>query len=202
MYWNNNILNNGLCGGLNTSQISNVDLNQNNTQDIIVFDRNNGKLYPFINLGITDSVNYKYQPEYRKHFPNINHWILMREYNCDGLMDIFTYNQASMSVYKNNSINSLSFALEEDVVETLYGSNSLNLFVSDVDIPAIDDIDGDGDLDVLTFNILGGYIEYHKNLSIEMYGHCDSLIFERVDECWGDVYEVLTATHYTAVTHS
>jgi len=188
-YENNNILQNGLCGGLNTSQISSIDLNQNNIKDIIAFDRSNGKLYPFVNLGINDSINYQYKPEYRKFFPNIHNWILMRDYNCDGLMDIFTYNQASMSVYKNNSINSLSFILEEDVVETLYGSNSLNLFVSDVDIPAIDDIDGDGDLDVLTFNILGGYIEYHKNLSIEMYGHCDSLIFERFDECWGDVYE-------------
>ncbi len=188
-YENNNILKNGLCGGLNTSQISSVDLNQNNIKDIIAFDRSNGKLYPFVNLGINDSINYQYKPEYRKNFPNIHDWILMRDYNCDGLIDIFTYNQASMSVYRNNSTTYLSFVLEEDVVETLYGSNSLNMFVSDVDIPAIDDIDGDGDLDVLTFNILGGYIEYHKNMSIEMYGNCDSLIFERFDECWGDIYE-------------
>ena len=186
---NNVILQNGLCGGLNTSQISNIDLNQNNIQDLIVFDKSNGKLYPFVNAGITDSINYNYTPEYRKDFPNIHHWMLMRDYNCDGLMDIFTYNQASMSVYKNTSNNSISFTLVEDIVETSYGSSSLNLFVSDVDIPAIDDIDGDGDLDVLTFHILGGYIEYHKNLSMETYGHCDSLIFARADACWGDVYE-------------
>ena len=37
---NNVILQNGLCGGLNTSQISNIDLNQNNIQDLIVFDTN------------------------------------------------------------------------------------------------------------------------------------------------------------------
>ena len=57
---NNIILQNGLCGGLNTSQISNIDLNQNNIQDLIVFDRSNGKLYPFVNAGITDSINYNY----------------------------------------------------------------------------------------------------------------------------------------------
>ena len=49
MHENNNILLNGLSGGLNNCQFSEVDLNQNNTKDLVVFDRNNGKIYPFIN---------------------------------------------------------------------------------------------------------------------------------------------------------
>ncbi|MCB0779375.1 MAG: hypothetical protein KDC03_07565, partial [Flavobacteriales bacterium] len=53
-----------------------------------------------------------------------------------------------------------------------------NLFVTQVDVPGIVDVDGDGDLDVLTFSIFGSYMEYHKNLSMELYGTCDSLTFE------------------------
>ncbi|MGJ8661131.1 MAG: T9SS type A sorting domain-containing protein, partial [Bacteroidota bacterium] len=60
-----------------------------------------------------------------------------------------------------------------------------NLYVSSSDIPAIHDIDDDGDLDVLTFSLGGSHLEYHKNLSQETYGHSDSLIFELRNRCWG-----------------
>ena len=57
----------------------------------------------------------------------------------------------------------------------------------------MEDIDYDGDLDILTFSILGGFIEYHKNLSMETYGNCDSLIFELSESCWGLFYEGLNS---------
>lgn len=61
----------------------------------------------------------------------------------------------------------------------------VNLYVSSIDIPAIEDVDGDGDLDIITFSILGSQVEYHKNLSMERYGDCDSLDYELRNKCWG-----------------
>ena len=72
--------------------------------------------------------------------------------------------------------------------ELLFSDNwgeLLALYVSSSDIPAIVDVDFDGDIDVLTFHIGGEYLRYHKNMSRELYGHSDSLVFELKNECWG-----------------
>ena len=47
----------------------------------------------------------------------------------------------------------------------------------------------DGDLDILTFNVGGGYLGFYRNLSIERGFGADSLIFELDDDCWGGFFE-------------
>ena len=179
-----------LDGGINSAQFSNVDLNLDGVMDLIVFDRSGDKLNPYINY----NGNYTYAPKYRNNFPKIHDWILMRDYNLDGKNDIFTYSSGGMAVYLNTSNNvDLEFTEITQLVFSDYGSNFLNIYISPVDIPAISDIDYDGDLDVLTFSILGGFVEYHKNQSMELYGHCDSLIFEFSESCWGLFYEGLNS---------
>ena len=179
-----------LSGGINSGQFSNIDLNLDGIMDLIVFDKSGNKLIPFIN----DNGTYKYEPKYRENFPEIHDWAILADYNCDGKNDIFTYSSAGMAVYLNTSITSLSFSVVDTLVRSDYGGAiPLNIFISPVDIPAITDIDFDGDLDVLTFSILGGFIEYHKNLSMELYGNCDSLKFEFSESCWGLFYEGLNS---------
>src|SRR5690606_18993562 len=51
------------------------------------------------------------------------------------------------------------------------------------------DVDGDGDLDILTFDVNGGCMEWHRNLSMELYASCDSLVFTRVTANWGNFVE-------------
>ena len=179
-----------LDGGINSGQFSNIDLNLDGVMDLIVFDRSGNKLNPYIN----NNGNYIYAPKYRNNFPKIHDWILMRDYNLDGKNDIFTYSSGGMAVYLNTSNNvDLEFTEITQLVLSDYGSNFLNIYISPVDIPAISDIDYDGDLDVLTFSILGGFVEYHKNQSMELYGNCDSLIFEFSESCWGLFYEGLNS---------
>ena len=179
-----------LSGGINSAQFSNIDLNLDGNIDIIVFDKSGNKLLPFI----IDNNNYIYTPNYRDNFPKIHDWVLLEDYNCDGKNDIFTYSSAGMAVYKNTSINELSFIEVDSLVRSDYGGPTpLNIYISPVDIPAISDVDNDGDLDILTFSILGGFIEYHKNLSMELYNNCDSLIFEFSESCWGLFYEGLNS---------
>jgi uncharacterized protein (DUF2141 family) len=54
------------------------------------------------------------------------------------------------------------------------------------------DIEGDGDLDILTYHIGGEFLQYHQNQSQELYGHSDSLIFELKNSCWGGYREDVT----------
>jgi len=178
-----------LSGGINAGQFSNIDLNLDGVMDIVVFDKSGNKLSPFIN----DNGDFIYAPKYRTNFPNLHDWVLLVDYNCDGKNDIFTYSSGGMAVYLNTSTTELEFTLITPLVLSDYGSNNLNIYISPVDIPAISDIDYDGDLDVLTFSILGGFVEYHKNMSMELYGNCDSLVYEFSESCWGLFYEGLNS---------
>ncbi|MEC9209119.1 MAG: FG-GAP-like repeat-containing protein [Bacteroidota bacterium] len=178
-----------LSGGINAGQFSNVDLNLDGIMDIVVFDKSGNKLSPFINVNGT----FIYAPKYRNNFPAMHDWALLTDYNCDGKNDIFTYSSGGMAVYLNTSNTELEFSQVTSLVLSDYGINNLNIYISPVDIPAITDVDYDGDLDVLTFSILGGFVEYHKNLSMELYGTCDSLAFEFSESCWGLFYEGLNS---------
>jgi len=176
-------------GGINAGQFSEIDLNLDGTMDLVVFDKSGNKISPFIN----DNGNYIYAPEYRSNFPQLHDWMLLADYNCDGKNDIYTYSSGGMAIYENTSNTSLSFSLVTALVLTDYGTNNLNIYISPVDVPAIADIDYDGDLDILTFSILGGFVEYHKNMAMELTGSCDTVAFELSESCWGLFYEGLNS---------
>lgn len=180
-------------GGLNAVQFSTIDLNNDNVEDLFLFDRTGDKVLTFIKSG----TEYTYAPEYEAEFPKLQSWALLRDYNCDGKKDIFSYVSGGIGLWVNKSTNdSLIFEkiTSPYIYSTQYNSTT-NLFVSKVDIPDINDIDGDGDLDVLTFGVLGSRIEYHKNLRVEMGYHCDSVIYELKNSCWGHFLETGTNTN-------
>lgn len=179
-------------GGLNSCQFSAIDLNFDNIKDLFIFDRTGNKITTFINNGTPNTVDYTYAPQYEKKFPaNLHDWVLLVDYNGDGKEDIFTYSIAGFAVYKNiSSSGNLLFTQVTAQEQTIYFiNNPANLYVSSVDIPAITDVDNDGDKDVVTFSISGNQVEYHKNQSMELYGNADSLDFKQVAGCFGEYQE-------------
>lgn len=180
-------------GGINFVQVSDIDLNGDGLNDLFLFDRSGNTVTTLVNTGTPGTGAYRHErlnapPQL---FSELHDWVLLRDYNCDGKEDIFTYSQAGFGVYRNTSEGtSISFEQVTNRVNSRYVSPSgtgtvANLYVSQVDLPSIEDIDGDGDLDILTFSLLGSYMEYHKNLSMELHGTCDSLTFELRNKCWG-----------------
>ncbi len=178
-------------GGMNMLQYSQIDLDQDGIKDLFVFDRAGNKITTYLNLGTPNQVSYVLAPEYVYNFPVFHDWVLLRDYNCDGKEDIFACSVAGFSIYKNISTLStgLQFQLVEFLVYTDRSPNSShfmgNLYVSVIDLPAIRDIDGDNDIDILTFSNGGSQVEYHRNMSMERYGICDSTEYEVVTNCWG-----------------
>ena len=174
---------------------SEIDLNQDGTMDLFVFDRSGDKITTYINIGTPNQVAYVLAPQYVYSFPLLHDWALLRDYNCDGKNDIFTCTVAGFSVYENTSTMAagLQFQMREPLVNTDRSPNSShfigNLLVSAIDLPSIRDMDGDGDLDILTFSNGGGQIEYHVNMSMENYGVCDSIEYEVRSNCWGKIQE-------------
>ncbi len=189
-------------GGINAAQFSTIHLNNDTIEDLFIFDRTGNKILTFVNSGI--GSGYVYAPEYERQFPTLQSWVLLRDYNCDGKKDIFSYVSGGIGVWENTSSGgTLSFVNVSNngttpyVISNQYG-NYVNLYVSKSDIPDINDIDGDGDLDVLTFGVIGSRVEYHKNLSVEEGYGCDSLYYELKNECWGHFMETGFGTN-TAV---
>ena len=181
-------------GGHNFCQFSDIDLNLDSINDLFVFDRTGNKITTYINKGIPNTVNYSFSSKYTNIFPSLVSWALLVDYDRDGRKDIFTYAMpiAGIKVFRNisDSANGLKFTLLTKYIKTNYNPSIANLYVSQIDIPAIEDVDGDGDLDVLTHDVTGTIMEYHKNLSQEMgYGN-DSLIYQ-LDQngCWGKFLE-------------
>ncbi|MBI3512186.1 MAG: T9SS type A sorting domain-containing protein [Bacteroidetes bacterium] len=183
-------------GGMNSCQYSNIDLNQDGIMDLFIFDRQGNKITTYVSNGTPDSVDYVFAPQYISAFPRMHDWAILRDYNCDGKMDIFTSNLSKIELYKNVSTvaGGLAFQLVTTGIKTDITPNSTDsmapLNVSWIDVPAIRDIDGDGDLDVLTYGVGGTQVEFHHNMSKELYGVCDSVNSYTLETlCWGEFYE-------------
>jgi hypothetical protein len=176
-------------GGLNSCQFCPIDLNLDGTMDLLIFDRHGNRKLPMINHGTPNTVDYSYAPEYAAKMPEMHDWVMTADYDCDGKMDLLTYGMGGIRVFKNISDTVLTFRLVTNLLESFYYNGYVGILVTSVDYPAIADIDGDGDMDILTFFGLGSFVEYHKNLSVEKYGNCDSLDFRLTDPCWGKFKE-------------
>lgn len=179
-------------GGMNSCQFGEIDFNLDGINDLFVFDRHGDRIMTFINNGTPGMVDYDYAPEYIDKFPELNDWVILADYNMDGKPDIFTlaHNLPGIIVFRNTSDPELEFTLEVyPYLTSFQGGGYVNILVTDVDYPAISDIDNDGDLDILTFWGLGSFVEMHKNLSVEKYGIPDSLDFVKITNCWGHFAE-------------
>lgn len=181
-------------GGLNNPQVQQCDLNGDGVQDLLVFDRAGDYLLPFLR----QNNQWVFAPEFQESFPDLQDWVILRDYNCDGLQDIFasarsvTTGGLGVRVWKAERLawGGLRYEQQVDILTfPLPNGFRTNLYVSGLDIPGIADVDADGDLDILTFNIGGGYMEWYQNQSQEQGFGCDSLLFELKDDCWGRFYE-------------
>jgi hypothetical protein len=181
-------------GGLNTPQFNPIDLDNDGILDLVVFDRVGQKLLTFRNGGTPNQVDYSFAPEFFGNFPNgIVDWMLLRDFDADGLLDIFTAvpQVSRVRVFRNTSAatgGNLSFALYEDSIYSHYPSRLL-LYMGKSDFPAIEDVDEDGDLDILTFSLGGQEVEWHKNLSIENTGGLMGMEFTVQSHCFGHFQE-------------
>ena len=196
---NGNLIKNPLTGGLNSCQLSNIDLNNDGKKDIFVFERVGDRVLCFLNDNDGVGTDFDYSQDYSKDFPDLNKWALLVDFNCDGKEDIFTYNDSYVRVYRNTSQGeNLSFQIETQALISDLGPILSAIIISEVDIPSFIDVDGDQDIDVLTFKQSGGYVEYHQNQSQELYGNCDSLIFELKTDCWGEFFEGLNTYDFNS----
>lgn len=180
-------LENAWGGGLNFAQFSDFDYDFDGDADLFVFDRSSDNIRVFTQED-AGGKHYELANNSELHFPaDLKYRTTLVDYDYDGRKDIFTYGLGGLKVYRNTGdlANGLQWELYQESVYSQLPSTYTPLYVSSSDIPAIVDVDGDGDMDVLSFHNGGSHVNYHQNQSMELYGIPDSLIFVLKNECWG-----------------
>jgi hypothetical protein len=182
------IMKNPWAGGFNSPQFSMIDLNIDGKKDLVSFERGYyGVFKAFLNQGSVGNVDFQYAPDYLYKFPNLQNWALLADYNCDGHEDIFSSVPGGIRVYRNDFTEEKGnhFTLVTNILHAEGLDGQEPIYVSPPDLPAIYDVDGDGDLDILSFEVLGNHVAYFKNMSLENHGNCDHLDYELKNTCWG-----------------
>lgn len=190
------LLSNPWGGGLNCPQLSEADLNRDGLKDLYIFDRTANLHLAYRRQG----KQYIFAPELVQNFPELSEWSMLRDYNGDGIGDIIAYSDipgidgvtAYTGFWQDNKLAFKRYAFKGPfnlAYFPLRSGGNAQVYITRLDIPSIEDVDCDSDLDILTFNISGGYIEFYQNQSVEKgYGR-DSMIFTLQTSCWGGIYE-------------
>ena len=85
-------------GGLNAAHYNTMDLNSDDQDDLVLFDRAGDRILTFIR----QENNYQHAPAFEDFFPDeITNWLLLRDFNCDGKKDIFTGDIFGINVFTN-----------------------------------------------------------------------------------------------------
>ncbi len=180
---------NAWTGGMNTPQLSSIDLDMDGVKDLVAFDRSDQTFTTYRYNPTTQ--RYEYAPEFKYMFSDCdcNNWALLADYDCDGRADLYCGHEASyVKAYKNVLLgtDSMTFKLSYEYV---FSNDTFWMYVPSSDVPAIVDVDHDGDLDILSFESFSNYLIWHKNYSMERYNRCDTLVYELGSGCWGHFYE-------------
>lgn len=181
-------------GGLNFVQTSDIDFDFDGDMDLVFFDRSGDEIMLFENVTISGAQQYRFVQRGYLLFPeDARYRMALLDYNGDGKNDVFTYGIGGVKVYRNvgSASTGLQWELATSLIMSDYVGNYTNLYVSGGDIPAYVDVEGDGDIDILTFSVGGQQMEYHQNQSMDLYGNADSLVFVLQNECWGQFQEDL-----------
>lgn len=186
-------------GGLNNPQYSVADLNQDGLNDLVIFQPDQFSIKTFINSGSAANPKYNYRPEYALNFPFCMYYLVMRDYNADGIQDIIEHGGYGFTLHKGyyNAAHQLCFTK----YKSLFYNNDksvtgwINAETNPGDIPAIVDVDHDGDLDFLTYYGDGYYMSWYKNMQVENALPKDSVVIKLVDRCWGKMRQSYLRSH-------
>ncbi|WP_460503368.1 FG-GAP repeat domain-containing protein, partial [Hymenobacter agri] len=195
-------LRNAWMGGLNTPQFSTIDLNNDGQQDLFAFDHESSRCYTFLNVAAPTAPNgrrWQYAPQYESLFPSdLRQWALLRDYDCDGRADLFTFTSGGDIRVFRNVLNGgrPSFQLTTNQIRfTGNFPGSANLTIGGYNLPAIQDVNGDGKLDIMTYDFISSsFIEQYINNTP---GTCGSaLTFTLTTDTWGAVQACSSCASY------
>jgi len=147
-------------GGVNSPNHQFVDIDSDGDYDLFVLDVDVPVEF-YRNEGTRFAPNFKLRNGIIP-LPQISRWFLFYDIDGDGLVDLLKEDStlAGMSIYKNNGTpQSPLFTL---LVPQLHDSSGAAVFAGQNSIPALIDIDADGDYDFFSSNY-NGTVNFYEN---------------------------------------
>jgi len=202
-------------GGINYPQWSEVDVNNDGLKDLFMFDRSNNRVMVLANTGGANPNTFQFVDSFKTHFPRLGGfvslnggWAFMFDYNFDGFNDLFSVSKQNSGIiqYKGNYdvVNGYTFTCVDSVVRFTYGAGqSANILASSNLVPDFNDIDNDGDMDIIgqTTSCVGTYAYYRNNV-VEDQLNFDSLnSYTLVTNEWGRFALRSGGYNYVRVEH-
>jgi len=168
--------------GINSAQIQPIDLTGDGIEEWVIWDINSRSLQVFEKNG----ENFRIRPELSYFFPSdISGFFVLADFDRDGKKDLFTSTPLGIRAFRNTSTGTqVAWTLAQNFLR-LDGAN--NIPANNLDTPLLQDLDGDGDLDLMIFNFaVGDFLEFYRNTSVERKGTPDIDGFAFSVRHWGN----------------
>jgi hypothetical protein len=177
-------------GGFKSPQFAQADLNRDGLADLVVFEWGDNVIQTFLNKGSASAARYVYAPQFERRFPHVQDYLKLEDVDRDGVADLIHKGISGFEIWKGyyNANNELSFSFLRQLRYNL-GSSSINAYSQAGDIPAVVDVDGDGDLDFLAYDVTGGFITFYKNCQAELGLPKDTIVICVPSNCWGHMFQ-------------
>jgi len=175
-------------GGLTAPQFQEIDMDGDGIEDLVIFDRVDESTNVLLRKLENGVYRWVHTPDYSYALPPIRDWFYLIDMNGNGRKDLFTGSNGGVTIYENvGNGTKPAYILRRGVVDALWDFGfRAGILVMNIDRPGIGDLDGDGDIDIISFdNFDIGKVTYFRNMSVERYGHPDSIDYMVASRCWG-----------------
>jgi hypothetical protein len=193
-------------GGFQKPQFSKIDLNNDNIKDLVVFDGIGNKVFTYL----WQNNSWVYAPQFEKSFPPLSQWLKLIDFNCDGKEDIFSAGGTGFTInpgefvgattvrYFQNTSTSTAISFKQIVNCLNHNYEGIDdcIEYNPSDVGVIDDINGDGKIDIIQSPASSNYFNLFLNKRPSGNNFCDSIDFGLKVINWGHFSYKLVANGF------